>query len=162
MKNINCCVLIVISALICVDAESTARDNSESDLPDFDFDNEPGEDYYDGDGITRIMDKSDKISNENVQSTLFGDVVLTDEQTNAFVAKEKRVRAALLRATKDSGYRKKFVQIMPILRSLSKPQRLVLAALVSAQTGSLSGKTELNMAQVHSNKASGIFFLNLG
>lgn len=151
MKNINCCVWFVISAfIIYVDAEATARvgGDGESDLPDFDFDNEPGEDYYYGDGLTKIMDKSDTISAENVQSTLFGDVKLTDEQTNAFVAKEKRVRAALLRATKDSGYRKKFVQIMPILRSLSKPQRLVLAALVSAQTGSLSGKTELNMAQV--------------
>lgn len=82
----------------------------------------------------------------NQLDSMFDDVEVDVEQ-DSFSEKEKRIRAALLKSSGDKRNRRIFTQITPILRSLSKPQRVALAALVSAQLSLESGQ-ELTLAQV--------------
>lgn len=67
--------------------------------------------------------------------------------THAMAAKEQHIRGALQRATQNAAFRRQFVQMVPIVRSLSRQQRLVLASLINAQVGAAPGKA-LSMQQV--------------
>lgn len=66
---------------------------------------------------------------------------------HAMAAKEQHIRGALQRATQNAAFRRQFVQMVPIVRSLSRQQRLVLASLINAQVGAAPGKA-LSMQQV--------------
>lgn len=72
---------------------------------------------------------------------------MAEDEPQMFNEKEKRVRDALLKSTHDTRNRRTFSEMLPILRSLSKQQRLTLAALISAQTNIKSGKS-LDLKQV--------------
>lgn len=111
------------------------------DLVDFEFD---GVAANNGDFSDTVL-KSDGI--DRIDVNWDGDAA-DDDEGNAFDAKEQRVRNSLVRATKDSNYIKKFAQILPIMRTLTKQQRLVLAALISAQTSARSNENVMNFSQV--------------
>lgn len=108
---------------------------NESDLADFEFE-----------GESKAQKSADRRSDLEVFDD---DDFLEDTQSsvNAFVAKEKEIRGALQRATNDKKYTQSFTQILPIMRSLNKRQKVVLAALISAQSGAPPGK-EINFKQV--------------
>lgn len=109
-----------------------------SDLVDFEFDDGSNSEF--GDQIS----KNDRIDRIDVN----WEDASGDNKRNAFEAKEKRIRNSLVQATKDTTYMKKFAHILPIMRSLTKQQRLVLAALISAQTSARSNGDVMNLAQV--------------
>lgn len=112
--------------------------SEDTDLPDFEF-SDPSNDYPMEDGSMTVHERMDT-------DRLIED--MADDEPSSFTEKEKRIRNALLRSTKDQRNRREFSQIFPILRSLSKQQRLALAALVSAQTSAKAG-AELDLAQVN-------------
>lgn len=109
----------------------------DGDLADFEFDD------ISKPTITKSIDRRADLE-------VFDDDDFQEDQPslqNAFVAKEQQIRVALQRATKDKKHTKSFTQILPIMRSLSKQQKIVLAALISAQSGAPPGK-EISFKQV--------------
>lgn len=107
---------------------ANASTDSADDLQDFDFGIDPAPApptvaasaeellLVDAEKDVRLVDTADKQP-----------LVLTINE------KEKRLREALLRITADKENRQTLTQILPILRGLSKSQRTVLAAIVTAQ-----------------------------
>lgn len=116
----------------------TNPQNSQPDIVDFEFDGVNSNDFSDtitkSDGIDRIDVNWEDRADENERS--------------AFEAKEQRIRNSLVQATKEVTYMKKFTQILPIIRTLTKQQRLVLASLISAQASARSNGNVMNLAQV--------------
>lgn len=105
------------------------------DLIDFDFNNEPAE--------TRSAD--DKHTNKL-------DAIFDEDggggANDSFADKEKRIQNALMRSTSDKKNRHMMTQILPILRSLSKPQKMALVAIVSAQADLKNGMDDLSFDEV--------------
>lgn len=69
---------------------------------------------------------------------------------NAFYKKEQQIRKALQKSTNNMKFRKHLTEILPIIRALTKEQRLTLAAIISAQITAIPG-FELTLQQVHAN-----------
>lgn len=109
--------------------------NINTDIPDFEFESALPPDYYYPDdemkGVERVMLHE-----------------MAEEEPLAFNEKELRIRDALMRATQDARNRRTLSEVIPILRSMSKQQRLALVALITAQTSARSGDEELNLKQV--------------
>lgn len=132
--------LLLICAVI-IPIAWTIPENSQSDLVDFEFDgvnsNSNKNDFSD------TVTKSAGIDRIDVN----WDDRTDDDERSAFEAKEQRIRNSLVQATKEVTYMKKFAQILPIIRTLTKQQRLVLASLISAQASARNGNV-MNLAQV--------------
>lgn len=124
-----------LTLLVLQSVRGTGAEEIESELPDFEFDGEPIQDY-DYSDYGKSIEKMDSMIDN-----------IAEEDSNTFAEKEKRIRDALLRSTKDKQNIRTFTQILPILRSLSKPQRLALAAIISAQSSAKPG-AELSLDQV--------------
>lgn len=122
-------LLIIVTLLPII-----VRSNATSDLVDFEFDGSTNSE------LSKKIRKND----DNIDRMDWDD----SDSSDAFEAKEQRIRDSLAQATKDSAYKKKFAQIMPIMRTLTKQQRLVLASLISAQTSARSSANVMNFAQV--------------
>lgn len=69
------------------------------------------------------------------------------DPSESFDEKEKQIRDTLLRSTSDIRNRNKLSQVLPILRSMSREQRLAMAALIATQASARSGE-ELDLKQV--------------
>lgn len=119
-----------------------------TDIPDFEFESELPPDYYYPD------DEMKSVERLMLQQ-------MAEEEPMSFNEKELRIRDALLRATQDARNRRTLSEVIPILRSMSKQQRLALAALVAAQTSARSGDEELSLKQVRINFFSFYLFLSL-
>lgn len=128
-------ILLFISVL-CVPFLPYTWTSSTSELADFQFDGDNESEFSEtkSDGIDRI------------------DVNWEDRTApgDAFAAKEQHVRDSLVRATKDITYRKQLTHILPIMRTLTKEQRLVLASLITAKTSGRSSGNSMSFAQVSS------------
>lgn len=72
---------------------------------------------------------------------------MAEDEPEFFNEKELHVRSALERSAHDVRSQRTLSEMLPILRSLSKQQRLTLAALISTQTNIKSGKS-LDLQQV--------------
>lgn len=59
---------------------------------------------------------------------------MAEEEPLAFNEKELRLRDALVRATKDVRNQRTASEVLPILRSMSRQQRLAMLALVMARS----------------------------
>lgn len=129
--------LILICAAI-IPIVWTSPQNTQSELVDFEFDG------VTSNGFSDTISKSDGIDRIDVN---YADAT-DDNERNAFEAKEQRIRNSLVQATKEVTYMKKFTQILPIIRTLTKQQRLVLASLISAQASARSSGNVMNLAQV--------------
>lgn len=66
---------------------------------------------------------------------------MAEDEPEFFNEKEQRIHDALVRSTQDVRSQRTLSEMLPILRSLSKKQRLVLAALIATQTNPKSGKS---------------------
>lgn len=127
--------ILVFGVALQINGIVAAPDDSE--LEDFDFESET---TVQGDYA------SVETSDANRLDSVFDE--MEDVGPDSFSEKEKRIKYALLRSTSDKRNRRIFTQILPILRSLSKPQRTALAALISAQL-SLEPDSELSFGQVN-------------
>ncbi|XP_037049593.1 neurotrophin 1 isoform X2 [Bradysia coprophila] len=126
--------LLLFISVLCVPFLPYIWTSSSSELADFQFDGDNDRDVEitKSDGIDRIdVNWEDRTSD-----------------SGAFDVKEQRIRDSLAQATKDVTYMKQFAQILPIMRTLTKQQRLVLASLISAQASGRSNGNVMNFAQV--------------
>lgn len=108
---------------------------ADDDLFDFDFgisENQP-----DGIEDASRVESLDNFVNFDVQSPKAG----------AFNKGQKLVSKALTKALRDKTLRRRFTEILPILRILSGQQKLALSALISTQIQSKAGH-ELKYEQV--------------
>lgn len=104
-----------------------------------------------------IDDDDDTMGNDEIPDFLFDsddarsddENLQTDEiQESAgvnFVNRERKIRQVLIRALANTKLRQKFVEVMPVLRMMTKAQRLTLAALIQAQ---VDGNRVLTLDQV--------------
>uniref|UniRef100_A0A1A9W4R8 Uncharacterized protein n=1 Tax=Glossina brevipalpis TaxID=37001 RepID=A0A1A9W4R8_9MUSC len=123
---------------------------SQEDLMDFDFSNlkEIDWNYDTSSDINNDRNKKPAKIDENlVRFNEEDDLELNENQVNPFDWREKVLRNALSKALTNKSLRQKFVEVMPILRVLSKQQRLALSALISAQINAKKGQ-ELKLEQV--------------
>lgn len=105
------------------------------DTSDFDFDDElPTAHHFHGDPDIR-----------SVEAMMIRD--MAEDEPEFFNVKEKRIRDALMRSKQDLRSQRTLSEVLPIIKSLSKQQRLTLAALISTQTHLKSGKS-LDLQQV--------------
>lgn len=70
-----------------------------------------------------------------------------DAAESNFQRKQAAMRRIMLRAFANRDMQRKFGQVLPLLKVMSKPQKATLAALISAQVNSKEGKT-LSLEQV--------------
>ncbi|XP_065082584.1 neurotrophin 1 [Ochlerotatus camptorhynchus] len=149
---------------------------SNSDLPDFDFDAQKGDDaddddyYYVNDGDDQQMQPSHKMINYNrslddtggdrggggaflmedddTSFDMMDDVDFVEDIAESnFQRKQAAMRQIMLRAFANRDMQRKFGEVLPLLKVMSKPQKATLAALISAQVNSKEGKT-LSLEQV--------------
>lgn len=73
---------------------------------------------------------------------------MAEDEPEYFNEKEQRVRDALLRSTQDVRSQRTLYDMLPILRSLSREQRLTLAALIATQTSHGKSAKSLDLDQV--------------
>lgn len=137
-----CILMIFISLLLTVlasvDHNMDDDTSSNSDeIPDFEFESDA---TYNGHGNGRIT--SDYLQNDELM-----DVSLHNESMDNvnLVHRERRIRQVLIRALANTKLRQKFVEVMPVLRMMTKAQRLTLAALIQAQ---VDGNRVLTLDQV--------------
>lgn len=156
-------LLVLIGAVCCcllasVSAANAAADDDDDQLDDFAFEgDEDAGGAKAGIGLkaqrrSDVLELGDIDLNEGAADD--GDTEIATARrtgsTNAFAAKEHRIRIALQRATKQGPFTRKFAQILPILRTLNPQQRLVLASLITAQSSAAPGDG-LNLKQVSEN-----------
>lgn len=113
---------IIISFTTC-----KAQHDDDDDLPDFEFYKTNNKD------VTKAKNEEEEAKNELKQ------------QETLFTHKEKKIRQVLLRALSNGQLRRKFSEVMPVLRMMTKQQRLALAALIQAQ---VVGNRTLTLEQV--------------
>lgn len=150
----------IISVAVTVCCLFLVKCDELDELPDFDFVDSPVEpvaeesghiDYmfygsnkdYDGFEHYFIDDQFNVRINHTLDDTGF-----PDEDTNNFKEKEQRLKKVLLKALSVGELRRKFQEVMPMLRVMSKSQRVTLAALITAQVNAKNGKT-LTLEQVN-------------
>ncbi|XP_065360316.1 neurotrophin 1 [Calliphora vicina] len=127
------CVLYLVSA-------------SDEDLLDFDFTDLKEIDWnYENDNSKELLPKG--TTEENLITFDDDNDLLEENQVHPFDWREKVLRTALSKALSNKAVRQKFVEVMPILRVLSKQQRLALSALITSQINAKKGN-ELKLDQV--------------
>lgn len=156
---------------------------TESDLPDFDFDQKEeatggtgdgdADDYYyvSDDVDDQQMQPSHKIPNYNRSSSLEdtnsaskGSFLMEDDDTSFdmmdevdfvedaeaasnFERKQAAMRRIMLQAFANRDMQRKFGEVLPLLKVMSRAQKATLAALISAQVNSKEGHT-MSLEQV--------------
>lgn len=115
---------------------SYGQDKSDvNDLPDFNFDKSTklselsGEFVYPDDETVRLDDVEETVG---------------DDRTN-FINRERKIRQVLTAALTNVQMKRKFSEVIPMLRLMTQAQRLTLAALIQAQ---VAGNQELTLEQV--------------
>lgn len=129
--------LFLIFALTIVVISSS---NEPDDIADFEFDNldgPPSDDYYYNDDVVPHGFEKQP------------DPLLDDLSTSSFESKEHKLKTIMVKAWANGEMRRKFSEVLPILRVMSNTQRVALAALISTQAIAKPGK-ELTLKQVKS------------
>lgn len=132
------CVLYLVSA-------------SDEDLMDFDFSDLKEIDWnYENDNSQEMLNKATETTAHANSITFDDDIDFMEEDDNnvhSFDWREKLLRTALSKALTNKVVRQKFIEVMPILRVLSRQQKLALSALITAQISAKKGH-ELKLDQV--------------
>lgn len=137
MQFVKCVWVLCFSFQLISDVWSVYRD----DLPDYGMNNEDD----DGDDLPMAHHFHADPDIRGFERMMLRD--MAEDEPEFFNEKEQRVRDALLRSSQDVRSQRTLSEMLPILRSLSKQQRLTLAALISTQTNPKSGKS-LDLEQV--------------
>lgn len=152
-------------------------DNDSLELPDFEFTDDkhveqPTNDYYDEDqngqddepaGVSSSSefpltddlldvnmngDEDEGFEVESENDGLDFNVNFDDEdELEDFHTKEEKLKKVLLKAMSHTDMKRKFAEVLPLLRVMSKQQRATLASLITAQVNAKSGR-ELTLDQV--------------
>lgn len=127
--------LCIVCQMIC--SVATIYHNYNGDEPEYDFGDDPT--------FINYLDYRHNPELKNFERSVLSE--MAEDEPIHFNEKEKRVRDALIRSTQDVRNRRTISEVLPILRSLTKQQRLALAALISAKTNTKPNE-ELDLKQV--------------
>uniref|UniRef100_A0A182Q6H1 Peptidase S1 domain-containing protein n=1 Tax=Anopheles farauti TaxID=69004 RepID=A0A182Q6H1_9DIPT len=150
-------------------------DATDSGLPDFELDDGKGADgdddyYYVNDGSDQQMQPSHKIisyakppapappsepflmEDDDTSFEVMDDVDFVEHGPSVdFQRKAERMRRIMLTAFANREFQRKFGEVLPLLKVMSRTQKATLAALITAQVNSRDGHT-LSLEQPFSNK----------
>lgn len=129
--------LLVLNGFMVKSSEITESD----ELADFEFESQPqpnDNDYFYADEINAA---------ESLEKESFDDVFDDFNDSADFLSKEQKLKQIMWKALTNNGMRRKFSEILPILRMMNTPQRMTLAALISSQAVASPGK-ELDLEMV--------------
>ncbi|XP_053666424.1 neurotrophin 1 [Anopheles marshallii] len=158
---------------------SGAHASTDSGLPDFELDDgkddADDEYYYVNDGSDQQMQPSHKIisyakppatgdspvpvqvdasepflmEDDDTSFEVMDDVDFVEQGTMDFQRKAERMKRIMLKAFANREFQRKFGEVLPLLKVMSKTQKSTLAALITAQVNSREGHT-LSLEQVKS------------
>lgn len=107
-----------------------AKSSSDLEIPDFEFDDE-----FPSNKFTKIQQS--KSQSTNLKLDDFDDFFIDDGSDDNveldMISKEKALKNAILRALSTRELKYKFSEVLPLLRHLSKTQRMVFSSIISAQ-----------------------------
>lgn len=107
---------------------------NDDELADFNFESAPPELSRAAEGFAYPEEEIVKL--DDVEVTSAGD---------NFESRERKIRQVLRAALTNAQMRQKFAEVIPVLRLMTKAQRLTLAALIQAQ---VAGDQHLTLEQV--------------
>lgn len=144
MTKINAkMILLKLSAvallLLLVSSNVFGIEQESDELSDFEFEEmepESSQDYVYTDADSEDLRRMD-----------MEELELIEPNQNSLIAKEKKLRLALNKALTNKATMRKFAEVLPILRVLSKDQRVAMAAIITAQAGAATGD-ELKLKDV--------------
>lgn len=145
-------VLGITIAFVLLSGGSFLRAEEDDDLIDFPFDGDSSESLGAFE-LNRETANKPVVSLDDFGDEFDDDVAVESDNGDgqkkaSFVKnKEKLIRTALSKALTNRSLRQKFVEVVPILRVLSKPQRLAFASLITTQINAKPGQ-ELKLKQV--------------
>lgn len=128
IKKIEMSMLVLYVAVFCVGAVTTTTDNEE--IPDFEFD--------DNFSINKFNIKQQQPHTTSLDFNDFDDFFIDDGDDDTeldITSKEKNLKDAILRALSTRELKYKFSEVLPLLRHLSRAQRMVFSSIISAQIG---------------------------
>lgn len=137
-------LLLKISAFLLVLNGFMVKSSEISDsdeLADFEFESQPqpnDNDYFYADEINAA---------ESLEKEPFDDIFDDFNDSSDFLSKEQKLKKIMWKALSNNGMKRKFSEILPILRMMNTPQRMTLAALISSQAVASPGK-ELDLEMV--------------
>lgn len=116
---------IAMIVLLCM-AGTCSCSSSRDEIPDFEFD-----DNFEA-------SQRPQTQRESFTFADFDDFFLDDAVAPKFdiATKEKILQQAVLKALAAKELKSKFSEVLPLLRALSKSQRMVFASIISAQINS--------------------------
>lgn len=134
------CILMIFISLLLTVLASVDHYMDDDEIPDFEFESDA---TYNGHGNPSRITSSDYLQNDD---ELLDVTPQNQSMANVnFVNRERKIRQVLIRALANTKLRQKFVEVMPVLRMMTKAQRLTLAALIQAQ---VDGNRVLTLDQV--------------
>lgn len=133
-------IVLVMLAATTVSANVGELHNQDSssevdDLPDFNFDQKSQISKFSNDFV---YPGDDAVKLDDVE------VAAGNDRTN-FINRERKIRQVLTAALTNAQMKRKFSEVIPMLRLMTQAQRLTLAALIQAQ---VAGDQELTLEQV--------------
>lgn len=127
--------LLVLNGFVVKSAEI----NESDELADFEFESQPSnDDYFYADEINAA---------ESLEKEPLDDFFDDFNDESEFLSKEQKLKQIMLKALSNKGMKRKFSEILPILRMMNTPQRMTMAALISSQAVASPGK-ELDLEMV--------------
>lgn len=130
MSLITKLILVLCVAVIfvfdCCSASITHKSNSNvEEIPDFEFD--------DNFPIDKQHHHPLNLNYNDFDDFFIDDGESDDDHTLDIGSKEKMLKDAILRALSTKELKYKFSEVLPLLRHLSKAQRMVFSSIISAQ-----------------------------
>jgi len=136
MSLIKTFVLCITALCIIKSANSSDLDD---EIPDFEFD-----DNFPNNKFTIQKPQSTSLNLDDFDDFFIDDG--HDDNTELdMLSKEKILRNAILRALSTRELKYKFSEVLPLLRHLSKTQRMVFSSIISAQ---INGGRSFSFAEV--------------
>lgn len=119
-------LVTLMLCILCIFVNYSGGNKNDDDLPDFEFDDN-----------FKTEKKNQVIRQSTLDFSDFDDFFIDDgsepEPRFDIKAKEKLLKSAILRALSTKELKYKFSEVLPLLRHLSKAQRMVFSSIISAQ-----------------------------
>lgn len=113
--------------------------NLDDEIPDFEFD-----DNFPNNKFTIQKSQTTNLNLDDFDD-FFIDDGTDDNNEHDMTSKEKILRNAILRALSTRELKYKFSEVLPLLRHLSKTQRMVFSSIISAQ---INGRRSFSFNEV--------------
>lgn len=140
--------ITLILSIICLLVNITGCSKNLDDLPDFEFD-----DNFSADVHRNQVHRPPTIDFSDFDDFFIDDGNNEQDHELDIKSKEKLLKNAILRALSTKELKYKFSEVLPLLRHLSKAQKMVFSSIISAQINGRRSFT-FNEVSTHSIKSN--------